>query len=615
MSTWTAADIIQRRRELWAESGDIVQDRAFVESVADHLCSEDGAGVRQELQEYPALLIEMAFVIVDKSTKTVPFFLNAVQRSFLDTLRQATENKAAGRRHHLAFLVLKGRQQGFTSLITALQLAYAVIRRNFAGYTLADSSDNTETIFTRKAKFPYDNLPPALQPVERYNNRRELAFSKLNSAWTVATAGKTAGRSQTLNFFHGSEVAFWPDLATTLTGLNEAMTADSIRILESTANGYNDFKGLWDSGAYTNLFYPWWLTDEYRLPFESPVAEQEFRQGLAEGEGWIWERCGWLVEKLDTAQVYWYYRKWRESVPHEMIKQEYPCTSDEAFLASGTPVFALEKIIQRKDVLQQQGKTWREGYFAIAWEDTQTKNRITSYSFVEQEGGFIRIWYKPQAGRPYVIGGDTKGEGSDFFAGRVVDNISGQRVASLHGQMDADVYAHQMYCLGRWYNNALVGIEVNFDTFPVVELQRLKYPRQYVRQIYDTFTGKHQDRFGFRTDGNTRPLIISKMVVFLRDHIDLIPDVGLLDEALTFVYDANMRPDAESGKHDDLLFADMIAEEIRSQQTREVTKDALDLSGLPQDVQDDYYAADAETRRRMLRRWGFLEDKAGDSHG
>ena len=71
---------------------------------------------------------------------------------------------------------------------------------------------------------------------------------------------------------------------------------------------------------------------------------------------------------------------------------------------------------------------------------------------------------KPQY--PYVIGGDTAGEGSDYFIGQVLDNTSGKQVAILRHQYDEDLYARQMYCLGQYYNFALLGIETNFSTFP-----------------------------------------------------------------------------------------------------------------------------------------------------
>jgi hypothetical protein len=48
----------------------------------------------------------------------------------------------------------------------------------------------------------------------------------------------------------------------------------------------------------------------------------------------------------------------------------------------------------------------------------------------------------------------------------------------------------------------------------------------------------------------------------------------MLDECLTFVKDKNGRPDAESGKHDDILMSDMIANASRSQQRFTVERNA-----------------------------------------
>jgi hypothetical protein len=61
-------------------------------------------------------------------------------------------------------------------------------------------------------------------------------------------------------------------------------------------------------------------------------------------------------------------------------------------------------------------------------------------------------------------------------------------------------------------------------------------------------------------------LIISNEIVLLRDNSELFNDIDFLMECLTFVYDENGRPDARNGKHDDILFSDMIGNQIRSQQ-------------------------------------------------
>ena len=80
----------------------------------------------------------------------------------------------------------------------------------------------------------------------------------------------------------------------------------------------------------------------------------------------------------------------------------------------------------------------------------------------------------------------------------------GRQMAKLRQQIDEDVYARQMYCLGIFYNTALLAVEANFSTYPIKELQRLGYPRQYVRQTEDSFTHKLRQSYGFRTSSITR---------------------------------------------------------------------------------------------------------------
>jgi len=120
-----------------------------------------------------------------------------------------------------------------------------------------------------------------------------------------------------------------------------------------------------------------------------------------------------------------------------------------------------------------------------------------------------------------------------------------------------------------YYNLALIGIEVNFNTGPIEELERLHYPRQYTRRQYDSATKDYLNKYGWKTDGNTRPLIIDKLVHLIEEDIDLFNDITMLEECLTFVYDKDGKPDAMGGKHDDLIIADAIGNEIRTQQSFE----------------------------------------------
>ena len=567
----TAKQIIEKRKEIWEQYKDINKDYEYTLAVANELLSNKP--LLEEIQNNPELLIEMIFVIVDKDKNTVPYFLNEVQKDFLNKLNEKIKLFNQGKLLHMRFLVLKGRQQGFTSVITAYQLACTLLKVNFTGFTLADTADNVRAIFQDKAKYIYNNLPNIIKPTEKYNSKTEMFFEKLNSSWRINVATAQVGRSRTINFFHGSEAAFWTCLISdTQSSLGEALTKASIQILESTANGYNEFKDLWDSGEWINCFYEWWKTSEYRNNFESYDIKEEFLNHIEEKQDWIWTRLKWLkdIKHLDNEQLYWYYNKYNNYLKKDRIKQEYPCTPEEAFLNSGNCVFDAELLTYRKSELEEQYKSrpYKQGFFEYSWNDEESKDYIinSSIKFIENPLGMIKIYEKPHNGRFYVLGGDTAGDGSDYNTGTMINNTTGKRVATVRTQANTDTYTYQMYCLGIYYNQALIGVEINFNIFTVIELQRLKYPHQYVREEYDNISKKMQQKFGWKTDRNTRPMIIATEQASIRDHIENYTDITMILECLSFIYDEDMRPDAMSGKHDDLLFSDMIAEAIRWQQ-------------------------------------------------
>ena len=560
MATYTADSLIAQRRAKWDAQHDIGWDKQFRDAVAVQLLGDPA--LLAEVRQAPEKLIELVFVVVDKEQRTQPFFLNPVQRRFVWVLNQAIADYNSGQIADISLLVLKGRQQGFTTFVTAYQLACSILNRNYQGFTLADKSDNAEAIFQNKAKFTYSQLPDVLKPTEKYNNRRQMLFERINSSWAVDTATKDVGRSRTINFLHGSECAFWRDgIAPIQAALGEALTANCIKIWESTANGYNDYRQMWESGAHINCFFAWWDTPEYRLGFSGDEAEAAFVAQIDKGSGWIWDRLRWLRDKgLDLAQLHWYYRKWDKYIDKDLIKQEYPCSPDEAFLLSGKNVFDIETILTRIDRLQKPIKT---GYFAYDYDGL----RITNIRWVNDKAGYIKLYQVPNVPQitKYCIGGDTAGEGSDYFTGHVLDALTGQQVAVLRHQFDADQYTKQMYCLGKYYKDALIGIEANFDSYPIMELQRLGYDNQYVRMAQDTYTGKTERRFGFKTTSLTRPTIISQLVEIVREHCDTINDKDTLAELLTIVRNERGRIEAPQGGHDDMMMGLAIAHYIRSQ--------------------------------------------------
>ena len=571
--TYTADYLIEKRKEKWQELRDIEFDKKFRNAVAVEILHN--STLFEEISKHPEKLIEMVFIVVDKNQKTMPFFLNDVQTDFVNTLNKAIEDFEQGKITDISLLVLKGRQQGFTTLITAIQLAHSITRRNFQGFTLADKSDNSETIFQNKAKFPYSQIPEALQPTEKFNNRKQLLFEKINSSWSVDTATKDVGRSRTVNFFHGSECAFWKDgISPIQAALGEAFTKNCIKIYESTANGYNDYQQMWDSGVHINCFYEWWKTREYRIKFPDEDEKQRFLAFIPAKNEWINQRLQWLQSEvgLDAEQLYWYYKKYEGYLDKRLIKQEYPCSPQEAFLLPGASVFDNEKILAR---LQSITKPLKTGYFEFDYDGV----KISNIRWVNDKiNGYINIYQLPDtpAVTKYCLGGDTAGDGSDWFTGHILDARTGMQCAVLKHEFDADQYTRQMYCLGKYYKWALIGIEANFDTYPIRELQRLEYPNQYIREQFDKYTGKMEKRFGFKTTTITRPAIISKLKEVVRDHTETINDKDTLEELLTIIKNEKGKAEAPAGCHDDQMMGLAIAHEIKEQV--DFSKDVIEVN-------------------------------------
>lgn len=185
--------------------------------------------------------------------------------------------------------------------------------------------------------------------------------------------------------------------------------------------------------------------------------------------------------------------------------------------------------------------------------------------------------------------------GSDNFTGHIIDNTNGRQVAVLKQNLDEDLYAKQMYCLGLYYNKALIGLEVNFSSFPQKELERLKYPNLYIRNKEDSYENKTEKKYGFRTTMITRPIILAMLREIFRDDIDLINDIDTLKEALTFITNDKGKAEAQIGYHDDLIMGLAITYYIRKQQSMQVyvNKEELEENilkdfGFSNEIEDEF---------------------------
>lgn len=283
----------------------------------------------QILQSLP-LFAKNFLKIRTKSGRVEPFVLNRAQEHIharLEAQKAATSKVRA--------LILKGRQQGCSTYVQARDLHIVCTGRGKKAFILTHEAEATKNLFNMTKRY-IDNIPEGLIPLPDNSSAKELIFRSLDSGYAVGTAGnKSAGRSQTIQIFHGSEVGYWPNAEEHAKGILQAVPneAGTEIILESTANGIgNYFYNMWMAAIsgqsdFQAIFVPWYWQPEYRVfqLEDTPLTEDEeklFEEHHADG--------------LTREHLYWRRKKLLEFsndylTACELFGVEYPMTAIDAF--------------------------------------------------------------------------------------------------------------------------------------------------------------------------------------------------------------------------------------------------------------------------------------------
>ena len=274
----------------------------------------------------------------DPRAGNVPFVLNRAQQYLHDKLEE--QRAATGK---VRALVLKGRQQGISTYIGGRFYWRTTHGRGIRCFILTHEQDATDNLFAMVSRY-HDNCPALVKPQTGASNAKELSFHVLESGYAVGTAGtKAVGRSQTIQMFHGSEVAFWPNAATHFAGVVQAIPdlPGTEVVLESTANGVGgEFHERWQQaergeGDYIAVFIPWFWQDEYTrsVPAGFEPIDEELAYMSAHG--------------ISLGQIAWRRNKIAELKDPILFKQEYPATAAEAFQMSGHDSFITAELVLR----------------------------------------------------------------------------------------------------------------------------------------------------------------------------------------------------------------------------------------------------------------------------
>jgi hypothetical protein len=266
------------------------------------------------------------YSIVDKYGKIILFNMNLSQHKVY----------AASLRHP-RLIILKSRQQGISTLWLVSFFDDACTSKNLSIGLMAQGQEEAATLLAR-TKVLWENLSPQVKTFfalqVKIDNTKELSLTNGCSIYV-----RTSFRSATLQRLHISEMGKiannYPEKAQeTKTGTLQAIAPGNTAIIESTAEGDNMFKDMWDTAT---LHFGTRAAKDFMPVFLSWVddpdcSERVLQEANTKQEKYFSEVEASLDISLSTEQRNFWIAQYRELGTR--IYQEYPSTPLEAFMAT-----------------------------------------------------------------------------------------------------------------------------------------------------------------------------------------------------------------------------------------------------------------------------------------
>ncbi len=272
--------------------------------------------------------INNCYKIINKDGEIVTFRMNRAQHIVYAKTRQ-----------YPRIIILKSRQQGISTFWLVSYFDDAVFQPYLNIGLMAQGTDEAATLLER-AKFIWDHLAPSVKSFANVDldkdNTKEFSFTNRSKIFI-----RVSFRSATLQRLHVSEFGKiannYPKRAKeTKTGTLQALGRGNIGVIESTAEGRNMFKQMWDDGMIAKVsgqlsqkdFFPVflsWLDDPDCV---EPILQTDTKESL-EYFNTLHREAG--ITPTQEQRNFWIvqYRELQGDV-----YQEYPATPEEAFKAA-----------------------------------------------------------------------------------------------------------------------------------------------------------------------------------------------------------------------------------------------------------------------------------------
>ena len=509
---------------------------------------------------------EAFLYIKDKEGKIRPWRCNNTQHMLLNAYFRCKDELRPVR-----LVVLKGRQQGCSTGVGAIGFMYMMC---YLGSNLLIATEEKQgsgkNIYNMyrlyKNMFPL----PLAEHTEHDVDNELIEFDQEYNHGLIRVSGERKVVSYTYQFIHLSEAAKFLDLDTFMDEMLETVPMhllDTSIFVESTAEMYGDpFHELWqmaeksaaESVGWEALFIPWYVHEEYEMPFKSDEEKLAFEKSLnTSKESRYGDEVSLLTAppieiptlngEIKQVGVSLENLKWRRdkiavmkfSLPR--FYRQYPCTADEAFMTSVLNVLDRDSLDWYTANRVHDKETGEIRKPAKAGEFFDRDNVSFIFDFNPTMHPVINVWEEPKLFHEYIIGVDlAQGlESGDFSCGVVICRHPFRVVARLRGfdgrRLDPYEFARQLFALGQYYHQALINPENNADGGGVCRLLlEWKYPNLVPESV---ITGNMStNRYGWMNTGTTKKRMVGELQRAIRERsIDIVDEV-IIEEAKHLIY-------------------------------------------------------------------------------
>ena len=420
-------------------------------------------------------------------------------------------------------VTLKSRQLGISTLAAAYSLWLMLFHKDKNVLALATTQATARNLVS-KTMFMYDQLPKWLRLTAVEKNKLSLRL-KNGSKITAKSSNADAARSEAVSLLLIDEAAFIDNIEETFTAAQQTLATGGQCMALSTPNGIgNWFHMTWEKAeSGENSFLP------IKLPWTvHPERDQDWR------------------DQQDS------------DLGPRMAGQECDCD----FLASGDTVFEPDDM----------------SYY----EQTYQKDPL------ERRGvdGNLWIWEGVDYRKSYMIVADVaRGDATDYSAFHIFDIEECTQVGEYKGKLSPKDFGNMLVGIASEYNEALLVVEnANIGWATIEQIMEREYRNLYysatsqMETVESYMTKYERDKLvpGFTMSARTRPLVIAKMIEYIREHSVTIQSKRLMSEMRVFVW-KNGKAQAQVRYNDDLLIACATALYVRDTALR-LRQQGIDLA-------------------------------------